>query len=111
MSTLSLDELSSSLQAHEARFNQLTEKNDDRTFVVRGEASGGMHFMRRRGRNNRLRGSSSDSPRGIGNGGGQRSGEQKHFNQRQQYSSDGGSWQQGKGGPRPFGRFGRGQRQ
>lgn len=46
ISTLTLNELSGSLQAHEARFNQLSDKHKDKAFVVRGESSGGIIFVR-----------------------------------------------------------------
>ncbi|XP_039118662.1 uncharacterized protein LOC120254665 [Dioscorea cayenensis subsp. rotundata] len=95
MSTLSLDELSGSLQAHEARFNQFSERHE--AFVMQGNFRGGR--MRGRGRNFRGRGRAEINPRG----GDQRQAIQQ---QGQQYTNE-----RGRGGPRFFGRVSRGQRQ
>lgn len=55
------------------------------------DSSGGRFFIRERGRNYRGRGRCNDNARGVGYGG-QRFGDQKSLNQRQQYSSGGNSW-------------------
>ncbi|XP_039131831.1 uncharacterized protein LOC120268551 [Dioscorea cayenensis subsp. rotundata] len=56
ISKLSLDELSRSLQIHEARFNQFLDRYEDKAFVTRVDISGGRNFMR--GRNYRGNGKS-----------------------------------------------------
>ncbi|XP_039119635.1 uncharacterized protein LOC120255934 [Dioscorea cayenensis subsp. rotundata] len=94
MSKVSLDELSGSLQAHEARFNQFSKKHE--AFVMQGDSRDGR--MTGRGRNFRGRGRCEDNPRGDDQ-------RQAMHQQRQQYTNKG-----SRGGPRPFGRFSRGQR-
>ncbi|XP_039133748.1 uncharacterized protein LOC120270743 [Dioscorea cayenensis subsp. rotundata] len=101
LKTMTLDELSGSLQAHEARFNQISEKHE--AFVVQDNSRGGR--MRGRGRPFRGRGRFEDNSRGRGV---QRQVVQQ---QRQQFATDNNTWQRGRTGSRPFGRFSRGQRQ
>lgn len=76
ISKLSLDELSGSLQAHEARFNQFSDRHEDRAFVMRGDPSGDRNFMRGRRKIYRGRGRENDSPGDVGYGS-QRSGDHR----------------------------------
>lgn len=61
---LSFDDLSSSLQAHEARFNQFTEKHIGKAFLMRGASSVGGNFFIERGRSCKGKGRVFDSQRG-----------------------------------------------
>lgn len=63
ISKLILDDLSSSLQAHEARFNQFIEKQVDKSFVMKGETSGDWNYARGRGRSWKGRGRGFDGQR------------------------------------------------
>ncbi|XP_039133272.1 uncharacterized protein LOC120270333 [Dioscorea cayenensis subsp. rotundata] len=85
ISTLTLEDLSSSLQAHEERYNQFLEKQVERAFVMRGGASSGRNYSRGRGRSWRGRGRGFDD---------QRSGNVGIQNEtRQQGDTSGGLWQ------------------
>ncbi|XP_039127079.1 uncharacterized protein LOC120263279 [Dioscorea cayenensis subsp. rotundata] len=104
LKTMTLDELSSALQAHEARYNQFFEKHGDKTFIVQGDKSGDRNVQRVRVRGFRGRGRTNGNWR-------RSSYDQRHGGQRQQGSSECNTWQRGRVGSRSFGRFSRGQRQ
>lgn len=76
LSNLTVDELSGSLHAHEARINRSAEKSEDKVFQVHGEIFNARDGDKTHGRGH---GRSSFRGRGRGRGRGRPSGDQRQF--------------------------------